>query len=80
MLLSQQSLQQPHHSLSCNNGNKKMKPRAMDEDTHNMIFMAEQLGPRHLAPEHSDEDLLSSEAIDGILDLLKCPICLEVFD
>jgi len=57
-----------------------MKPRAMDEDTHNMIFMAEQLGPRHLAPEHSDEDLLSSEAIDGILDLLKCPICLEVFD
>ena len=43
-----------------------------------MISQAEALGPRLLPLE--DNELLSNDAIDGILDLFKCPICLEVFN
>ena len=42
--------------------------------------MADTLGPRLLPHEESEEGLLTNEAINGILDLFKCPICLDVFD
>jgi len=36
------------------------------------------LGPRTL---NFDEDLFCDEStLEGILDLLKCPICLEILD
>ena len=57
---------------------KRMKPRAMNEEIYNMIAQADALGPRIL--EENDDELLTNEQIDGILDLFKCPICLEVFD
>lgn len=63
---------------NCTATAKRMKPRPMNEEIYNMIVQADELGPRILTDY--DEETLSNEAIDGILDLFKCPICLEVFD
>ena len=57
---------------------KKMKPRQMEKDIERMIKEADWMGPR-LIEEDLDRECLESD-IEGILDLLKCPICLEIMD
>ncbi len=74
MLLSSQSSQS-----GCIATSKKLKPRVMPKDLHDSIKQADALGPRTLPIEEEDGDC-SEIIIEGILDFLKCPICLEYFD
>jgi len=38
------------------------------------------LGPRTLIDETTTDDFCDEATLEGILDLLKCPICLEILD
>ena len=58
---------------------KKQKPRAMDKATFDMIAEADFMGPRMLVDEE-DDLLIDEETTESILDLVKCPICLEILD
>lgn len=58
-----------------------MKPRPLTKDLHDLFAEAAFLGPRTLShADASDDSLCETSILEGILDLLKCPICLEVLD
>lgn len=57
---------------------RRTKPRLMDRAVYDLLKEAEVMAPRHLSLE--TEDLLTDQTIEDILDLLKCPICLDVMD
>jgi hypothetical protein len=61
-----------------------MKPRPLTKEMHDLFAEASYLGPRTLSQpedyESQDDSFCEESALEGILDLLKCPICLEVLD
>jgi len=61
-----------------------MKPRPLTKEMHDLFVEASYLGPRTLSQsedyESQDDSFCEESALEGILDLLKCPICLEVLD
>ncbi len=51
----------------------------MDQITYDLIKQADIMGPWVLEYDEREE-YANEDTIEGILDSLKCPICLEIFD
>jgi hypothetical protein len=51
----------------------------MSKELQEMIGQADALGPRTISFEEEEGDCAET-VIEGILEFLKCPICLEYID
>ena len=59
---------------------KAIKQRILDPKDYLYLQEVSALSPRLLDPSDPDLDLIQGPLLEDILDLFKCPICLEIFD
>ncbi|TNV73853.1 hypothetical protein FGO68_gene15703 [Halteria grandinella] len=60
---------------------ENLKPRELEPEVELLFTLSEELGPRKLDYEEIlGSEFVSTSILDQILELLKCPICLDLLD